>query len=1069
MKVQNLTLIFIIIILPILLILSLYISNGLKTIEYQTLYDDGLVSATSDALYAFELNTANDELSDNPEIKRDILKASIKMFEKSLCNTCNISSYNTDEIEEYIPAIVYGMYDGFYMYAPSYNSNTGKYEHSLKNYVYYSETIEGAGKDGTDIIVTYSLDNYITVCGNFGNGYEIKKGYLSVINASEVDEIQGEKYNGVSIVPELIDGQENTDGQKYYEKAFKFTYWFLNTAKMNNITCNGINYFDISASNDPEDPNSAFNQHKRQIIKNKIEGVLNSTITAYSKRTWGQEYKMPKLSDEDWEKIYSDISMITFFQGKQIGFTKYNGYTVVNSTNGTEYVNPSLMYFIDEDEKYHDIRCKKIEELSNIIVYEKSELNGYRIGSFEKKKNEELDENGNTVTTYKYDHDELACYECVNGMLSTNQSVYKYITDENTDSDIKSAYWTSLGRERYNSSNDVSWIELKVNIAFHLNEGTYEGGDNLLAEREYSYGENININLENTKSTVKKDGFRFKGWSISTTVPSLIWEINEIATTSKTYYAIWAELYEIEFDLNGGNGINVNAYKKSYEYGDNIEFPDRKPEKEGYKFKGWAKDNPNAETGVTEASCDGNATYYAVWEKIEYTVEFYENKPNGDNNKIESFTQKASIDNNFKVVLPNMDTEVEGYNFKGWNISRNATSGQAAGTEVEVESDLTYYAIWKEKTYTVTYNANGGTEEPSSQTKKHGVDLKLRETIPTKTGYTFNGWGTTSAATEPSYKPGDKYTLNANITLYAIWKINTYTVTYNANGGSGQPGSQIKKYGEDLTLSTTEPTRTGYTFNGWGTTSAATEPSYKPGDKYTLNANITLYAIWGKNTYIVTYNANGGSGQPSSQTKKHGENLTLRNTVPTRAGYDFQGWATSSSARTAEYSAGGTYSEDRSVTLYAVWRISQLKIGVKPSFYYNSGEEKLSVKVKYKIYNCPYESFSVQVGDSTFSTTEFEMVWTGEFKKRKTFLGSAFLQEAVRLNNSGSIKIYNSKSSDESIKANCGNFGACFFTLAGNGEWWLIDNESNTLCIVEDSGNNKWLDYGSYIELVIDV
>ena len=161
MKLQNLTVIFIIIILPIILIVSLYISTGLKTIKYQSLYDTGLLNATHDAIYAFELNTAKNKYSDNAETKRNILKSSVKMFEKSLANSCGISLYNVDEIEEYIPAIVFGMYDGFYMYAPSYLESTGKYEHNLRNYVFYSETLS----DGTVII--YSLDNFVVVSGRF--------------------------------------------------------------------------------------------------------------------------------------------------------------------------------------------------------------------------------------------------------------------------------------------------------------------------------------------------------------------------------------------------------------------------------------------------------------------------------------------------------------------------------------------------------------------------------------------------------------------------------------------------------------------------------------------------------------------------------------------------------------------------------------------------------------------------------------------------------------------------------------------------------------------------------------
>jgi len=71
-----------------------------------------------------------------------------------------------------------------------------------------------------------------------------------------------------------------------------------------------------------------------------------------------------------------------------------------------------------------------------------------------------------------------------------------------------------------------------------------------------------------------------------------------------------------------------------------------------------------------------------------------------------------------------------------------------------------------------------------------------------------------------------------------------YTVTYDANGGTGQPDSQIKFYRSDLTLADSEPTRTGYTFQGWATTSDAIAPEYQPGDTYTVDEDVTLYAVW---------------------------------------------------------------------------------------------------------------------------------------------------------------------------------------------------------------------------------
>ena len=90
----------------------------------------------------------------------------------------------------------------------------------------------------------------------------------------------------------------------------------------------------------------------------------------------------------------------------------------------------------------------------------------------------------------------------------------------------------------------------------------------------------------------------------------------------------------------------------------------------------------------------------------------------------------------------------------------------------------------------------------------------------------------------------DSYTSNAAATLYAVWKANTYTVTYNANGGTGAPSNQTKTYGTTLKLSSTIPTRTNYNFKGWGTSASATTVAYASGANYTSNAAITLYAIW---------------------------------------------------------------------------------------------------------------------------------------------------------------------------------------------------------------------------------
>lgn len=144
--------------------------------------------------------------------------------------------------------------------------------------------------------------------------------------------------------------------------------------------------------------------------------------------------------------------------------------------------------------------------------------------------------------------------------------------------------------------------------------------------------------------------------------------------------------------------------------------------------------------------------------------------------------------------------------------------------------------------WTIAYDANGGSGAPDSQTKWRDESLELSSTKPTRTGYTFQGWATSSSGSV-AYQPGASYTSNSGVTLYAVWKANTWTVKFDANGGEGAPAAQTKTYGIDLTLSTTKPTRALYNFLGWATSVNGTV-AYASGAKYTANEDITLYAVW---------------------------------------------------------------------------------------------------------------------------------------------------------------------------------------------------------------------------------
>lgn len=237
--------------------------------------------------------------------------------------------------------------------------------------------------------------------------------------------------------------------------------------------------------------------------------------------------------------------------------------------------------------------------------------------------------------------------------------------------------------------------------------------------------------------------------------------------------------------------------------------------------------------------------------------------------------------------------------------------------------------------YTVSFNANGGSGAPSSQSKYYGKTLTLSSTKPTRSGYAFVGWGTSATDTSSDYAAGGSYTANASDTLHAIWK-KTITLSYNANGGSGAPSSQTATVynattSYKFTLSSSKPTKTGHSFQGWSESNTATSASYSAGGTITLSANDTLYAVWKADTYAVKFNANGGSlgSMPSSATKTYGVTLTLPTAKPTRTNYTFLGWATSSSATTATYQPGASYTSNSAVTLHAVWKLAYIKPTIK--------------------------------------------------------------------------------------------------------------------------------------------
>lgn len=278
------------------------------------------------------------------------------------------------------------------------------------------------------------------------------------------------------------------------------------------------------------------------------------------------------------------------------------------------------------------------------------------------------------------------------------------------------------------------------------------------------------------------------------------------------------------------------------------------------------------------------------------------------------------------------------------------------------------YTVYYEKAYSMTvrylYGSSMRTAAASkSSTGKSGSRYFF--TSPTVAGYSPN-----KTSVSGRYDSVDGYD-----TVY--YYENSYTISFNANGGSGAPSDMTKMHFTSLTLPATKPTRTGYSFMGWATDSSASSVAYLSGGTYSENGDTTLYAVWSPNIYTVKYDANGGSGAPSSQTKTFGQNITLSTSVPSRNNYVFIGWATQSDSTAVIYESGEVYTADENITLYAVWQeytcdfsVSELTVSPEEAVQYG----KVTVRFRLDSWdkNLPYDNIPVEVllnGEVIYSET----------------------------------------------------------------------------------------------------
>lgn len=575
MGLDRLGILFIVIVLPIALVLNTYTNTQVDTLKMQLDYDSKLNACTADAVRTYQSNSLSEDFSNLGDVRIGNINAAINVFFTSLASNLNMSGYNRQFLQEYVPAIVFTMYDGYYIYSKYTNTldegdykaddvinpadgsiqkyastyKNGQQLYGLKPFVHYScRYVKGTEYD---FVVSYTLDNYITIQGIVDNVPVDKSGYLiDVTNPNtSYNSTTGEiKYRGVTINKEDIlsdnlileteDGSQpettpypyhKVNGVKYYNdgeywftmqngrtnksyydfqslggtsydnsaynyyvKAYEFSSWVKENlsgikdehAKVDydvldidgtektiqGLTQTGKEIFNMDGI---EEPGSNFNEHRRAVIRYTIERNLSIAIANYNyySGTQGLDFRMPKFSEAEWDRIQQNMTVISYLQGLPIGTKIYNGVSVIPNNENEEVVSEQSIYigekkagednyyysvlttldnFTDPNEEFVgiynvDLRRKEVE-------YNKQKYYYYPKLYFEKRATVvdiDAEKTDSSKNIYAYNGN---IYKYIDGVLlgtSPDPGTTKY--------KLAQAFYTALGREResrYNQRNN---------------------------------------------------------------------------------------------------------------------------------------------------------------------------------------------------------------------------------------------------------------------------------------------------------------------------------------------------------------------------------------------------------------------------------------------------------------------------------------------------------------------------------------------------------------------------------------------------------------------------------------
>lgn len=462
-------------------------------------------------------------------------------------------------------------------------------------------------------------------------------------------------------------------------------------------------------------------------------------------------------------------------------------------------------------------------------------------------------------------------------------------------------------------------------------------------------------------------GYTFAGWKVTSAQGNWVNGTAYSKTTTSipkgqygnvTLTAQWEPLsYTIHYLPNGGSGTAMTDQTVKYDSNVTIKANSYTAPK-GHQFLSWSTKSDDTDDGYNWTGWSGKWVYtngqygisdqvlnlYARWGKKTFTVNYHSN---GGSGSMDSHTVAYG---STVQIKGNDFTPPPGMQFAGWAVSVTGTAGEYGWSETDKtgwagtwnydngehgisNNTLNLYAIWENASYTVTWkNWDGSTLD--TDTVINGGSATYDKDQPTRPdaagySYTFNGWDKGSNGTVSNV------TANTTVTAQYAQTPISYTATFDYNGGDSDIVS--RSFTVESTLSLPALTRTGYR-GVWKVTTAAGNWSdgteYAPGSSITEQyGNVAFTAQWEvQYRYVLKFDANGGSGGPADRTQDWCGDTSCtfswdQNSVPTRDGYSFLGWAESSASQTNVAGSGynsyritGKQAETVEKTLFAIWK-----------------------------------------------------------------------------------------------------------------------------------------------------